>query len=63
METSDGYIYNEKLRTLVEFKKKTIAIRNKLEITHLYCDKNQRQLDQVSSFEGSTVKTTDQKGV
>ena len=36
VQTSDlQYIYKEKRRTLVEFKKKTIAVRNKLKITHL----------------------------
>ena len=35
VQTSDGYIYKEKDRTLVEFEKKTIAIRNKLKVTYL----------------------------
>ena len=35
LQTSDGYIYKEKRRTLVEFEKKTIVIRNKLKSTHL----------------------------
>ena len=35
VQKSDGYIYKEKDRTLVEFEKKTIAIRNKLKVTYL----------------------------
>ena len=51
----DGYIYKEKRRTLVEVEKKANAIRNKIFKSHTYCEKNQRQLNKVSSFEGSTV--------
>ena len=35
VQMSDVYIYKGKRQTLVEFEKKTIAIRNKLKITHL----------------------------
>ena len=34
-QMSVGYIYKEKRRTLVEVKKQTIAIKNKIKITHL----------------------------
>ena len=55
LQRSDGYIYKEKRRTLVEFEKKANAIRNKIFKTQTYCEKNQRQLNKVSSCEGSTV--------
>ena len=54
VQTSDGYIYKKKRQTLVDFEKKTIAIRNKLK-SLTYCDENRRQLNKVSYFEGSTV--------
>ena len=34
VQTSDGYISKVKRRTFVSLKKKTIAIRNKLKVTH-----------------------------
>ena len=37
VQTSDGNIYEEKRRTIVELEKNTIAIRNKLKITRLLC--------------------------
>ena len=39
----------------LSLKKKANAIRNKIFKSHTYCEKNQRQLNKVSSFEGSTV--------
>ena len=35
VQTSDGYVYKKKRRTLVKFEKKIITIRNKIKITHL----------------------------
>ena len=40
VQMSDVYIYKGKRQTLVEFEKKTIAIRNKFKKTLAYCDEN-----------------------
>ena len=52
VQTLDQY----KHRTLVEFERKDHCYKKKINKKSLtYCDKNQRQLNKVSSFEGSTV--------